>query len=181
MRLRFGGAGSGLGPVADDRLCDASRRRYRILVLPHPDDRPRLGAQSGVDPPVSFDVGSELGHPVIPVPRGHVLVELATVPEATIHEDGHASTREADVHMTTTWSGSDEAVLPEPQASAVKLRTQCYFCPAVDAPVRLADLRGVWPRRMRVRGVNTPCDPDDTRIHGATDRTATSPGRAKIR
>jgi hypothetical protein len=69
-------------------------------------------------------VALKLGSPVSRVGLGEVSMQRATVPEASIHEDGHARACEDDVGAATP---EERSVHAEPKPASMKSGSQLNF------------------------------------------------------
>lgn len=80
----------------------------RILVLPEPEHSPSLCLQQSRRVRIALSVGLELRSPPVCVVLRRNRMGGATVPEATVDEDGHLGAWECDVDGPSGTSGNGE-------------------------------------------------------------------------
>jgi hypothetical protein len=105
--------------AASDSGDDASQCVTQAFVLPDPDDNPPSGFQRRSLATIPLARPGYLRLPELSIRRRRLSVCGAPVPEATVYEDGHASTREDDVRAHARASDHHAEVLSESQAGAV--------------------------------------------------------------
>jgi len=110
-------------PLSDpgsNRPIDRPGSRRALVVLPESKHPPALGAQRDVRVAVSANIGLDLLSPphCVGLRPGRVL--RASVPEATVYEDGHFGGYEGEVGATTCFG--KRPIHAEPQARSVDRR-----------------------------------------------------------
>ena len=99
-------------------------RFTRILVFPDADDQPPLVNEGCIGAPVPANVGCELQYRLFVVGLRVGGMLRATVPEAAIEKDRHASAGKHDVRPGPHVANAHQHVLAEAQANAVKLLSE---------------------------------------------------------
>lgn len=120
--------------LAPDETLDSVRSMRRALMLPNTKNGPPGGGQIGVVPAIPSDVAVKLRPPVVGVRLRRRAVFGATMPVATVNEDGYPCRREDDVRAATD-APYRRGVLPEAKTPAVKLRPERPFRRRVRPPV----------------------------------------------
>jgi len=115
----------------------------RHVVLPDPDDFPPAILKLARLAHVPFHVVPDLLCPPLGVGLWQPEMTRAAVPEAPIDEDTHSWPTKHDVGSAPD-ALLRRAILPEPETSTVKKRTQSTFRPALPADVRDHDLPYCW-------------------------------------
>lgn len=85
------------GRVGLDEFPDAFGGSIGVFVFPDADDLPASLVETGVCVGVAGDVALDLGSPEVRVLLSWAVMFWATVPEATVQEDGHLGAGEDDV------------------------------------------------------------------------------------
>lgn len=97
-----------------------------VLVLPEPKNRPPQLQQMTIGVPVALDIPTEFGLPPIGIVLRSDPVLRATVPEASIHEDGDSRRAEEEICASSRhiWQRRIDSVT---EPAAVQLSAQREF------------------------------------------------------
>lgn len=90
------------------------------LVLPDAYHLPTVSFQSGVVALVPGDVRLKLGTPISVVGRRHGAMLMATMPVASVHEDGYTLPTEDYIRTYAAHTDANEPILPESQTRAMQ-------------------------------------------------------------
>ena len=117
---------SGRSRLAASRPRHTRTRDRRILVFPHPDDRPASFDEAPVRLRVALDVAGEFGGPPVRVGGRRRSMLRARMPEAAVDEDRNLRPREHDVSCPSQ-VGQRPNMHPIAEAKAVQTAPQQHL------------------------------------------------------